>query len=140
MIYIIFNWIFCTLYHCSSVIIIAQLYVHSCTAFRATAESFHGPYPGPVNKYSIKNLTCAFVSVHHHRPSAQRTMPLQGVAQSPQQQNWCPVWGLWLVAEAQHQQAAGQPADSQSQSLMKSDFFSQNNSSDCMTFTKWLTG
>ena len=55
-------------------------------------------------------------------------------------QNWHPMWGLWLVAEAQHQQAAGRLADSQLQSHTKSDFFSQNNSSNCMTFTKWPTG
>ena len=62
---------------------IAQLYVHSCRAFRARVGNFHGPYPGPVNKhFTINTLTCAFVSVHCHRPSAQRATPPQGVAQS----------------------------------------------------------
>ena len=50
------------------------------------------------------------------------------------------MWDLWLVAEAQHQQATGRLADGQLQSRMKSDFFLQNNSSDHMTFTKWPTG
>ena len=50
------------------------------------------------------------------------------------------MWGLWLVAEAQHQPAAGWLADGQLQSHTKSDFFLQNNSSDHMTFTKWPTG
>ena len=54
--------------------------------------------------------------------------------------NWCPMWGLWLVAEAQHQQVAGWPANGQLQSHMKSDFFLQINSSNHMTFTRWPTG
>ena len=58
----------------------------------------------------------------------------------PATQNWCPMWGLWLVAEAQHQQAAGWPANGRPQSHMKSDFFSQNNSSNHTIFTRWLTG
>ena len=58
----------------------------------------------------------------------------------PATQNWHPVRGLWLVAEAQHQQAEGWLADGQPQSHTKSDFFLQNNSSNHTTFTKWLTG
>ena len=52
------------------------------------------------------------------------------------------MWGLWLVAEAQQQQqqAAGWPANGRLQSRTKSDFFLQNNSSDCTTFAKWPTG
>ena len=52
-------------------------------------------------------------------------------------QNWHPMWGLWLVAEAQQQQAAGQPANGQPQSHTKSDFFLQNNSNDRTT---WQSG
>ena len=88
--------------------------VHCCRAFRAKVnESVHGPYLGPNNKY-YNILICAFVSVHHHRPSAQEATPPQGVAESPMTENWCPIWGLWLVAdnpEAQQQQAACQLAD-----------------------------
>ena len=50
------------------------------------------------------------------------------------------MWGLWLVAEAQHQQAAGQPANGRLQSHTKSDFFLQINSSGHMTFTRQPTG
>ena len=50
------------------------------------------------------------------------------------------MWGLWLVAETQHQQAAGQLADGKPQSHTKSDFFLQNNISKHMTFTQGLTG
>ena len=50
------------------------------------------------------------------------------------------MWGLWLVVETQHQPAAGQLANSQPQSCMKSGFFSWNNTNECTTFTQQLTG
>ena len=46
------------------------------------SESLRGPYPGPANKCYIQHQTCAFVSVHCHRPSAREATPPQGVAQS----------------------------------------------------------
>ena len=54
------------------------------------SESLQGSYPGPANKYFIQHQTCAFVSVHHRRPSAREATPPHGVAQSPRQYPYRP--------------------------------------------------
>ena len=52
-----------------------------CRALRALVhiciESFQGPCPGPLNK-TVYTIICAFVSIHHHRPS-DRAAPALGV-------------------------------------------------------------
>ena len=121
--------------------IIAQLYVHSCRAFRANVESVHGPYLGPVNKYFIINiLTCAFVSVHHRRSSAWRATPLQGVAQSLWHKTGaqCGAYGWWQKHNISKQQVSHPMADHKV--VQKVISFLQNNSSDHITFTRQPTG
>ena len=118
--------------------------VHYCRALRAIPhESFWGPYPGPLNKY-LYTINCAFISVHHHRPSAWAAPPMQGGSNKPATKIWHPMWGLWLVVrnpEAhQHQAAACQPASSQPQSCTKIISFWWNNSIKCTTFQQQPTG
>ena len=81
------------------ILIIAQMSVsvHCCRALRAIPhESFQGPYPGPLNKY-FNIIICAFISVHHCRPSAQAATPTQGVALNLQQKSGaqCGAYGWW---------------------------------------------
>ena len=90
------------------------MFVHSCRAFRAKVENFHGPHLGPVNKYFIiNNLTCAFVSVHCCRPSAQEAIPLQGVAQSlcHKTGTHCGAYGWWQKHNISKQQVGWPMAD-----------------------------
>ena len=64
--------------HCSM-----SVFIH-CRALRAfthvciSTESFQGSYPDPLNKSIYTIIHCAFISVHHCRPSAWAT-PMLGV-------------------------------------------------------------
>ena len=129
--------------HCSSVLIITQMSVHCCRALRAILdESFHGPYPGPINKY-YNILICAFVSVHCCRPSAREATPLQGVVLIPQQKigTQCGAYGWWQEIQMHNNsKPACWPADGWPQSCPKSNSFLWNNTSEHTTFTQWPTG
>ena len=85
--------------HCSM-----SVYFH-CRALRAfthvciSTESFWGSYPDPLNKY-ISTIICAFISIHHHRPSAQAT-PMLRVVVHPQQKSGtqCGTYSWWLPSQ-----------------------------------------
>ena len=92
-----------------------SVYFH-CRALRALVhiciESFQGPCPGPLNK-TIYTINCAFVSIHHHGPSA-RAIPMLGVV-IPQQKTGalCGAYGWWLPSLRHiniQQQHVGHPA------------------------------
>ena len=106
------------------------------------SESLQGPYPGLANKYSIINIKLVLLSLYTTVGPVHEKPPLhKGWHKACNNKNWHPMWGLWLVAEAQHHQwAAGWPASGQLQSCTKSDFFLQKNSSDHTTSTRWPTG
>ena len=70
-----------------------------CRAFTHVlirTESFQGSYPYPPNKHLYTIIKSAFLSIHHHRPSARAT-PMLGIAIKPATKIWHPMWGLWLV-------------------------------------------
>ena len=92
--------------------VVIAVWIHR--AFRARVGNFHGPYLGPVNKhFTINTLTCAFVSVHCHRPNAQRATPSQGVAQSSQHKTGtqCGAYGWWQKHNNSKQQVGRLMAD-----------------------------
>ena len=77
-------------FHCRAL----RAFVHICIS----TESFQGPYPGPLNKH-IYTIICAFVSIHHRRPSARAT-PMLGVVNLQQKTGTqCGAYSWWLPSQ-----------------------------------------
>ena len=82
-----------------------SVFIH-CRALRAfthvciSTESFQESYPDPLNKYISTTIHSAFISVHHHRPSAQAA-PMLGVVINLQQKSGtqCGAYGWWLPSQ-----------------------------------------
>ena len=143
----VYNWIN-TLYpvyiliiaycHCSM-----SVYFH-CRALRAFAhvciptESFQGSYPDPLNKH-IYTIICAFVSIHHCRPSAWAT-PMLGVVINLWQKSGtqCGAYGWWLVSQKciniKQQQHVGQPA-ANPKAIQKSSPFGKTTAVNVQLFS-----